>query len=284
MRDVPDDGEDAQRVDNAGIEVAGTPRSAVFPPLCVRCGAPGVAAVRIIKVFRRPYLRGEQAYGIYSVDAPVCAACHELHRSEEKPPDPAVRRGRLWRWYRDALFPYALPLAALGVITTMVGPPLIPEVARNYGVPASLIWGGVAAFFAALMLVFFSIFVAHGMWRLIAVPPGAGGSWHARLERGPFGARLFLPVKPTAVVSAVDFSDNLGDILAGERHRFRFRNFEVGTRFAEANVGRVWNPRSPRSRISFAVWCILFAGLILLVLLAEFGDLVGIRLPFIQRR
>jgi hypothetical protein len=297
MNDLPPDGQtvpsvevpsveggDRAGIEVTGIEVVGPTRSVVFPPLCVRCGAPASATLRIIKLFRRSYLDEPRPYGIFWVDAPVCAACKALHRSQEQPPDPAVRRERLRRWYGEALLPYTLPLAALGVITYLLGPSLVPLIAQKVGMPAALVWGGIAAFFVLLALVFFAAFVARGMWRLIAVPSGAKSSWYARLERGPFGARLFLPIQPTAVIAALDFSDNIGDILAGQRHRYRFKNGEVGARFAEANAGRVWNPQSPRARISLAVWCVLFAGLILLILLAEFGDLAGIRLPFLRHK
>lgn len=267
-----------------GIEVAGPTVSVVFPPFCIRCGATATGAVRITKIFRRAWVRQPRPYRIYSVNAPVCATCEELHRREEQPPDPAVRRARVRRWFWEALFPYTLPLAALGVTAYLLGPSLIPLLAVKYHVPATLIWGGVGALFALLILSFFAAFVARGMYRLVAVPPDADLSWHACQERGPLGSRLFLPVRPTEVVSSMDFSDDLGDVLAGQRHRYWFRNEEAGARFAEANGGSVWNPRSPRARISYAVWFLLFVLLILIIFVAEFGDLVGIRPPFLRRR
>src|SRR6185369_4760087 len=124
-------------------------------------------ALRVTKIFRRWRNQGRvQPYGIYSVDAPVCAACEDMHRREELPPDPEVRRARLRRWFWETLFPYSLPLAALGAVTYLLGPSLVPLIAQKYGMPTSLIWGGVAAFFVLLMLGFFGAFVARGIWRL----------------------------------------------------------------------------------------------------------------------
>jgi hypothetical protein len=284
MNEVRLDGQATHVDDSAGIEVVGPPQAAAFPPLCVNCGAAAGGAVRITKVFRRYSEDPAFPYGVYSLNAPVCAPCKELHRSQAQPPDPVVRRARLRRWFWDALFPYSLPLTALAVITYIVGPPLIPEIARNSGIPSALIWGGVGAFFALLMLIFFIAFVARGRYQLIAVPTSPESSWHAQIDRGPLGARLILPVEPTTIVASLDFSDNVGDILAGQRHRYWFRNINVGAQFAEANANRVWNPRSPRARISLALWVILFAGLIVLLILATFGDLVGIRLSWLPRK
>jgi hypothetical protein len=192
------------------IELVGSPRELIWPPICPNCGGQADQRVTVRKVFRRmaPTDDGFKRmwqYRVQSLDVPLCRPCADAHRAAA--PD---------------LSPLQVLLSCLrtGVMFAFV-PALVATIAAAWLLLGSI---GTSAFRAyALVLAACAtatIAAAIAAWR------------ETRFRRVP-------PL--TDIVRACDVSDNLGDVLSGERHAYAIRNSRFAEAFVNADADRVFD-------------------------------------------
>lgn len=219
----------------AEIILAGSDRSIRFPPVCAACAAPSDGKLRVERSFARagrPTLRVRNpvVHAVAGFDVPFCATCRAAHTAAVEPPSSDVAGERLVEafFHGRAGVIAAAALLIFGFIT-LAG--LVAGELRVVPLIATF-------FFLITMLVF-------------------GYRGWARTH--------YLTISPpTAITSAVDFSDNLAPPFEAPRRRFRLRHPEVARRFAAANSARVWQPNQLTGR---AVLLLRTAGSIAMVLL-----------------
>jgi hypothetical protein len=189
---------DAHRVD-----LTGSPRRLKWPGICPNCGGPASERIPISKIFR-PVAGVEAGSGpdfVTRIDVPFCTACAERQRHLAQPP------GVFDGW--------------LAVFTS----PLVISFgfATAFAVIAFRVWAGMSADevwakLAGLALVAFFVLVA--AWSVVA-------AWRS--------ARFFRVPRQTEITRAFDFSDNLGNLVAGQRRAYAIRNAAFAEAFATAN-------------------------------------------------
>ncbi|HEX2093973.1 MAG TPA: hypothetical protein VHG28_16340 [Longimicrobiaceae bacterium] len=225
-----------------GVEVVGTLGHARFPELCIRCARPTGSTLTVTKLFWHERSGEDSGYYLTAgVDAPCCAECIRAHQRELRPVPPEARKRLLRKWLVEAL-PYLFPLGVNLWLLSVLGPDLIRAL-REPGDPAEiLILGGVCGLFAGLAWMFYRLIRAPG--RMLILGPETTPCY-VQIERGPLGSRFVVPVEPTSTLRALDFTGDRSELFERERHLFTFENAEVGSRFAELNAGREWDPASP---------------------------------------
>lgn len=221
------------------IELVGSPRSLVWPNICPNCGQQASERVRVRKVFRR--MQRTRAVGrvwgyvVRSAEIPLCRECAERHRREERRPSTVRVLGHF------LLNPLMIPVVggaffarvALEAGARGAGPR--PPWWISVGIP------GLLAFASA-----WSLLLAWRSTRFIRIPPR------------------------TQIVRACDFSDNLGNLLVGERHVYAIRNAVFADAFLAANAERVFTAE----RRARAERTQLVAGVLVLGTLLVFGLLL----------
>jgi hypothetical protein len=210
-----------------GVELMGSPRHLVWPDLCPNCGAPASEQIVVRKIFRRmsggPEGEGGWEYVIRSAEIPFCAACAERHRQATPP---LTRAAVVLDVLRSPLM-----IAVVGA-TTFAVISFQPAVVGTRGH-----WMGLALF---------GFFVITAVWSALAA------WWSTRVYRVP---RL------SEIARACDFSDNLGNLIVGERHIYAIRNAKFAAALAEANRDRIVTDadRERVRRVEFAFGLLVLA-------------------------
>ncbi|MBX6365215.1 MAG: hypothetical protein IRZ00_15200 [Gemmatimonadetes bacterium] len=228
------------------IELVGSPRSLVWPNICPNCGQPASERVRVRKIFRRS--QGTRAAGrgwvwgyvIRSAEIPLCRECAERHRREETRPSTVRVLGHF------LLNPLMIPVVGGAVFARVA----LEAGARSVGVRPpwwiSVGLPGLLTFASA-----WSLLLAWRSTRFIRIPTR------------------------TQIVRACDFSDNLGNLLVGERHVYAIRNATFADAFLAANAARVFTAerRARAERTQLIAGTLLLGTLLVVGLLVYLGVL-----------
>jgi hypothetical protein len=198
------------------IELAGSPRDIAWPGVCASCGSLASERVPVTKVFLRYFGRRTRRWDVddikplvtCTIAVPFCAACAARHRQLEHP----IGLVRQLTSYVSSVFVIPFAIAAFAA-ATYFDPTLLGSAAVLVAAPAT---GARAAVFA-LAAALFAVLV-----------------WHqTRHKRVP---------RQTEVTASFDFSDNMGNIVGGQRRIYAMSNAAFAEAFATANAGRLWTP------------------------------------------
>lgn len=249
------------------VELTGPPEAAVFPPLCVRCGAPPAGTATVERLFRVSGGDAPDTHALHRVTVPACAACLAEHAAAERPLPRELRRRLLRGWAVGAL-PFVVPVG----IALWLGALLAPHAAELAGPganPVERVAFLAGAGFVAVVLLLMLNHVAGAGRRLVSLPEEAA---YARTERGPLGSRLTAPVEPTPLTRAVSFGANEADLFDARRHRWRFTHADVAQAFEAANADRRWDAASPRAEAARIGRWLLFGAIGLAVLWGLYAE------------
>ena len=188
------------------VALTGRPRAIAWPPLCPNCGNPTAERLRIEKVFRRKTRRRPWRYLIAALDVPFCAACAARHRQLVEPPRP------LDGWLAVLKSPLLIPLAGACILGAILFRPVIIEGSSDPG----------------------GRWVALGLYGFLALAAIASiiGAWR--------GNRPYRVPRSTEISRAFDYSDNLGNVVTGERRVYAIRNPAFADAFTAANRDHLW--------------------------------------------
>jgi len=209
--DSLDDDYDLPELDKGAhlVELKGSPGALTWPDICPNCGAPASERVKVRKVFGRhtqlsSESRSYSRFLIRSATIPLCAACAQRHRELLRVTMP---QQALFRILRNPAMLAAYAAIAFAVFA-------FRRLVVGSGEPQHGL--AIIGFFLLVALFTFSM-----VW------------WHTRTD--------FVPPL-TEIARACDWSDNLGNLLTGERHAYAIRNaaftqalaFLNGDRFVSA--------------------------------------------------
>jgi hypothetical protein len=202
------------------VELRGRTGAVVWPPYCPACGASARRKLRVQKVFVRRRRRGTDPTVITALNIPYCDACiaeHERIRPRQSP----IRHALTY-----VASPMLLPIFGFGWMTSVWlkdGDSMPRALAGLTGAITSgaILRDGVQALGPALPLLFPALVVAC----VIAMI---------------YQTRYFRVQKQSEVTRACDFSDNIGDVIAGSRRVYTIRNEGFAQAFTEANRKRLW--------------------------------------------
>lgn len=253
------------------IEVVGPLYQAVFPGVCIKCGHSSSRTLRLTKLFWCTISDDQPSYyDVSSVEVPVCAACFQTHQHETRPIEASIKGKLLRRWALEAL-PFVFPLGTSLWFLTILIPLLLHELFPPRSLPAILLIAALCAFFALLASWFYrSIYDKGG--QLIIDANDASIAHYAQCETGPLGCRFIVPIEPSSVMRAVDFTRDRSAAFDHERHLFTFENGVVGAKFAEANTDRKWDPTSPPARRAARARWVVLAVIVVIVLYQMLKD------------
>jgi hypothetical protein len=215
------------------IPLLGSPRTLVWPEICPNCGAPASEQIPVCKIFRRTegspndrFIR----YLITRVDIPFCAACAERHRQSARMPT----RSEAWLSYLRS--PAIIALVAAAGFAILLFRPLLIETRGD----ASAGRVGLALFGLLVLAAMASVIFAWRETRFLRVPG------------------------QTEITRACDFSDNLGNVIVGERRVYAIRNAAFAEAFATANQDHLWTDAlRMRDRRRYAAFALLVLGALL---------------------
>jgi hypothetical protein len=166
----------------------------------------------------------------------------------------------LWSWLGKA-FPPLIPVPVCLFFLFITIPILLRVMAEQRPWLHLLTIGGISAFFA--LLGAHCLWTAYGFGQRLMIDDWSQEGRYIQIERGPLGCRFIVPVTPTSIESAVDFTCDISDLFEGERHQFLFENPDVAVRFADANTDRQWDPVSPGAQTARIARGILIAVVLL---------------------
>jgi hypothetical protein len=211
------------------VELKGSPHRLIWPSICPNCGAAASERVKVRKVFSRdPRVSSDSSLGvtyvIRSAVIPLCAECARRHRESLR--ETTFREAILMVLRNPAMFAAAAAIAFVAFILRS------PVTAGRVPKPAELAISGV------LLMIAFVAFAR--VW------------WETRTDRVP-------PL--TEIARACDWSDNLGNLVNGERHVYGIRNAAFAKAFAEVNADRLVTEEGRKrfSRIELVYSLVVFA-------------------------
>lgn len=256
------------------VEVMGPTEEVAFPNLCIRCGEMPQGTVDLYKIFFRAEYEGPSRHVLSRVRVPVCSACRAQHLQEQSAIPGAIRNRLYGQWALKAL-PYIFPLGVCLWFVRELTPKFLRELAEKGWQPAhfagTAIWMAIVGFFALMALMFARMIINGGEFLLHEGEPGTSDQY-CLVEHGPLWSLFIVPVVPTGVQRAMQFTDDRSEIFDGERHNYWFQNPIIGQQFAALNASRRWNPRAPRARrAANARWVLIAVVLVIGILGMIFG-------------
>jgi hypothetical protein len=192
------------------VELTGTLRSLVWPPVCANCGESTDERLTVRKVFLRPRVHGRRRRGmsrhiVTAAEIPYCGGCAQSHR--ELTPTRSLTHQALGILFTPMLIPI-VGSVIMGVIALRAVLGISPS--EPY---ARYAWGIPGLF---LFICIWCLVLAWDMTRAGRVEPQSD------------------------VTRACDFSDDVSWLFERERRIYSMRHETFARAFADANRERVW--------------------------------------------